>query len=80
MGWSSLFWAAILGVFLVIQAANLASDLRSYPPPGVLVEVPITLADGGKSEMGKQLPQHLAIALGAAAALVYMPALTLRGW
>lgn len=47
VAWSSLFWVAVLGAFLVIQSAYLASDLRAFPPPGVLVSVPITLAGGG---------------------------------
>lgn len=45
MAWSSLFWGAVLGLFLVIQAANLAHDQRAFPPPGRLVDVSL---DGGK--------------------------------
>jgi hypothetical protein len=51
MAWSSLFWAAVIGLFLVIQSASLASDQHLYPPPGVLVSVPILLADGGTREL-----------------------------
>lgn len=45
LAWSSLFWGAVLGLFLVIQAAHLAHDMMAFPPPGQLVEVGL---DNGK--------------------------------
>lgn len=45
LAWSPLFWGAVLELFLVIQAANLAHDKMAFPPPGQLVEVGL---DGGK--------------------------------
>lgn len=39
LAWSSLFWGAVLGLFLVIQSANLAHDQQAFPPPGKLVDV-----------------------------------------
>jgi hypothetical protein len=50
MAWSSLFWGAVLGLFLVIQAASLAHDKQAYLPPGRLVDVMITQTNGDKSE------------------------------
>lgn len=50
MAWSSLFWGAVLGLFLVIQAASLAHDKQAYPPPGRIVEVLITQPNDDTSE------------------------------
>lgn len=46
LAWSSLFWGAVLGLFLVLQAANLAQDQLAFPPPGRLVETFVTTAAG----------------------------------
>jgi hypothetical protein len=50
MAWSSLFWGAVLGLFLVIQAASLAHDKQAYPHPGRLAYVNITEPNGDQSE------------------------------
>lgn len=47
LGWSSLFWLLLFGFFMVLQGAWLAHDLRRFPPPGQLLQVPI---DGSDSE------------------------------
>ena len=40
-GWSSMFWLSVLGFFLALQAAWLASDKHKYPPPGNIYTVPV---------------------------------------
>jgi hypothetical protein len=45
-GWSSMFWLSVLGFFLALQAAWLASDKNKYPPPGTLYSIPIDGSPG----------------------------------
>lgn len=39
LGWSSIFWLAFLGFFLMLQALWLLADHEAFPPPGQLVSV-----------------------------------------
>jgi hypothetical protein len=41
MGWSSIFWLSVLGLFLALQAAWLAQDKARFPAMGTLYSVPI---------------------------------------
>jgi hypothetical protein len=72
VGWSSIFFLAVFGFFLALQAAWLAADQRAFldQPPGRMLRVPV---DGSESEWRRSWREQ-AIAPEAEAASVHLPA------